>query len=218
MKFRPQPADDHPDTSCPREPTRSFLLGFSRRKGPSMNDLTARSPLHAGTALAVAALLILLCAPAQAGRTGHRHARPQPAATAQATAVARPATPTVPPAVALSAAPAGAAGMVVAIDPETGALVVPTAEQMRALVAAGPARPLTAAERTGLMRTSEGLTEVRMSDGSVKLDLQGRFMEYSVLQLDPMGCPHFLCVNDETVLRALMARYAPASTPACEEK
>jgi hypothetical protein len=99
--------------------------------------------------------------------------------------------------------------MIVAIDPETGALVPPTAEQVRTL---------TAAERTGLMRTSEGLTEVRLPNGAVMMDLQGRFMEYSFVQLDQAGRPHFFCMNDEIILRALLARYAPASTPVREEK
>ena len=157
---------------------------------------------HAGAALAVACLALLLCAPAHAARSAHRTRKHRPAAVS-------PAKPVAPPAVAAPTTPAGAAGMVVAIDPETGALVAPTAEQVRTL---------TAAERTGLMRTSEGLTEVRFPDGSVKVDLQGRFMEYSLVQLDRTGCPHFLCVNDEIVLRALLARYAPASTPAYEEK
>lgn len=150
----------------------------------------------------MACLALLLCAPAQAALSAHRVRPHQPAAV-------HAAKPVAPPAAAAPTTPAGAAGMVVAIDPATGALVTPTAEQVRTL---------TAAERTGLMRTSEGLTEVRLPDGGVMLDLQGRFMEYSFVSLDPSGCPHFLCVNDETVLRALLARYAPASTPACEER
>jgi glucose/arabinose dehydrogenase len=168
-----------------------------------MNDLTAHAQLRAGTALAVTCLALLLCAPAHAERSAHRTTvKHRPAA-------ASPAKPVASPAVAAPATPAGAAGMVVAIDPETGALVAPTAEQVLTL---------TAAERTGLMRTSEGLAEVRFPDGSVKVDLQGRFMEYGLVQLDRTGCPHFLCVNDEIVLRALLARYAATSTPAYEEK
>jgi hypothetical protein len=168
--------------------------------------MTRSAPLppriRAGAALVVACLALLLYAPAQAARSAHRTHKHGPTA-------ASPAKPVAPSVVAAPATPIGAAGMIVAIDPETGALVAPTAEQ---------ARTLTAAERTGLMRTSEGLAEVRMPDGSVMLDLQGRFMEYSVVQLDPTGHPHFLCVNDEIALRALLARCARASTPACEER
>lgn len=164
-----------------------------------MNLPAIRFHRRAGATLAVACLALLLCAPAHAAQSARRTVRHRPAT----------ARPVVAATVAAPTPPFGAAGMVIAIDPETGALVAPTAEQARAL---------TAAERTGLMRTSEGLTQVRLADGSVKVDLQGRFMEYSLVQLDRTGCPHFRCVNDETVLRALLARYAPVSTPVYEEK
>jgi hypothetical protein len=167
-----------------------------------MNLFAFRFPRSACATLAVASLALLLCVPAQAARSAHRTGTHRPA-------VARLARPAAPPATPAPAAPAGAAGMIVAVDPESGALVPPTAEQVQ---------NLTAAERTGLLRTSEGLAEVSLASGAVMVDLQGRFMEYSVVQLDREGCPHFLCVNDETVLRALLARYATASTPVCEEK
>jgi hypothetical protein len=152
---------------------------------------------RAGATLAVACVALLLCTPAHAARRGRSRSRPHP----NAAAAVRP--------VALPTAPAAAAGMIIAIDPETGALGVPTAEQLRRL---------TAAERTGLMRTSEGLQEVRFPDGSVMVDLQGRFVEFSVVQLDAVGCPHFLSVNDAAALLALLASPAPASPPAREEK
>jgi hypothetical protein len=155
-----------------------------------------------GATLGVACLALLLCAQAQAGGSPRRAASRRPAAT-------RPANPAAPAVAVAPAVPAGAAGMVIVRDPDTGALVAPTAEQ---------AQTLTAAERTGLSRSTEGLSEVRYADGHAKVDLQGRFMEYSVVQLDRAGCPHFLCVNDEAVLRALLARLAPASTPALEER
>ena len=164
-----------------------------------MNVPALRFRRSAAATIAVVCLALLFCAPAHAAQSAGRVVRHRPAT----------ARPVAPPAPAPTAPPAGAAGMVIAINPETGALVAPTADQVRAL---------TTAEATGLLRTSEGLSEVRLADGSVKLDLQGRFMEYSLVQLDPTGCPRFLCVNDESVLRALLARHASASTPACEEK
>ena len=167
-----------------------------------MNPLAFRFRRGAGATLTVVCLALLLCVPAHAARSARRNVNHRPAA-------ARPAKPVTSAVAAASAAPAGAAGMVIAIDPETGALVAPSAEQMLRL---------TSAERTGLLRTSEGLTEIPGPDGAIGVDLQGRFMEYSLVQLDRTGCPHFLCVNDEIVLRALLARYAPASTPASEEK
>jgi len=154
---------------------------------------------HAIVMLVVGCLALLLCTPADAARTARRTARHRPPAVSPVRTVAP----------AVVAAPVGAAGMIVARDPETGALVLPTAEQVQ---------KLTAAEQTGLMRTSEGLSEVSLPNGAVKLDLQGRFMEYGFVQLDATGCPHFFSVNDEIGLRALLARRAPAPTPALEEK
>jgi hypothetical protein len=155
-----------------------------------------------GAALAIAVLAVLLCAPAQAGRSGHRHARPRP--------VSATAAKTVPaPSLQPSTGPSPAVGMVVGIDPETGALGMPSPEQML---------QLTPQERTGLLRTGEGLSEVRLANGAVMVDLQGQFMEYSLIRLDPMGRPSFSCVNDETVLRRLLASRAPACSAALEEK
>ena len=88
---------------------------------------------HLVTALVVAALALSLCAPAEAKGTKRRPRR----RTRRSRPSARPRRP---------------AGMVIAIDPETGRLGMPTAAQML---------ELSAAERTGLLRTSEGLTEVR---------------------------------------------------------
>jgi hypothetical protein len=174
-------------------------------KGPFMNLLAIRSRCRAGAALAITVLAVLLCVPAQAARGGRRSTRPRPPVThakpaaPKAAATTPKALPTVP----------GTAGMVITIDPESGAIVPPTAEQMARL---------SPAEQTGLMRTSEGLAEVRLPDGSVMVDLRGRFLEYSVVRLDPLGRPRLHCVNDADVLRALLATRAPAPTPAREER
>ena len=92
--------------------------------------------LPVATTLLVAALLLALGAPALAGR-----AKPRPPAKADATVQPAPAP----------------AGMVAAVDPLTGRLGRPTAAQRLGL---------GAAERTGLLHSSEGLTEVRLPDGS----------------------------------------------------
>jgi len=146
----------------------------------------------AATALAVAALALLPCLPARAAR-GARHPR-------------RPHRQAMRPVPAPPALPAGLAGMVVAIEPETGALVPPRGEQLLRL---GPA------EATGMMRSTEGLTQVHFPDGSVMMDLQGRFMDFSVVQLDRQGRPRLRCVDDPGALRALLA---PAPEPRWEEK
>jgi hypothetical protein len=163
-----------------------------------MNHLALRLRLSARAALAVACLALLLCAPAHAARGARTERNPHPPGVSRAKPSAAPA-----------AVPGAAAGMLVAIDPETGGLVPPTADQVRRL---------TAVERTGLMRTAEGLTEVRLPDGSVMMDLQGRFMEFSLARLDRAGCPHFLCVSDEAELRTFLARRTPMPPPTLEEK
>lgn len=98
-------------------------------------------------------------------------------------------------------------GMVVAIEPETGRLVLPDAEAMLAL---------TQQERTGLLWTSVGLTEVRFPDGTVMIDLQGRFMEFAVAQIGPDGHLQFRCLDGSTALPAPPTPLAPA--PALEER
>jgi hypothetical protein len=153
----------------------------------------SRTP-HIVTALLVAALALSLCAPAEAGR-----ARRGPRAKAKAAAVVSQPAP-APPAVS---------GAVIAVDPETGQLGMPTAAQLL---------ELSAAERNGLLRTSAGLSEVRLPDGSWMVDLQGRFMEFSLVGLDPLGRTWLLPVNEETPLRRLLTQPPSAPTPAAEER
>jgi hypothetical protein len=148
---------------------------------------------HIVTPLLVAALALSLCAPAGAGR-----ARRGPPAKAKAAAVSQPAP--APPAVS---------GAVIAVDPETGQLGMPTAAQLL---------ELSAAERNGLMRTSAGLSEVRLPDGSWMVDLQGRFMEFSLVGLDPLGRTWLLPVNEETPLRRLLTQPPSAPGPPAEER
>lgn len=148
------------------------------------------------------ALLLLICSPAQAARSTHRAVKHRPA-TVSLTSVVRAPVGTA------STAPAGAAGMVIAIDPETGTLVPPSAAQLMRL---------TSAERTGLMRTSEGLSEVRLPDGTVMVDLQGRFMEFTVVRLDPEGRLQFAGVNEAPAVLRLLDPRTPAPTPAGEER
>jgi hypothetical protein len=69
-----------------------------------------------------------------------------------------------------------------------------------------------------LLRTSAGLFEVRLPDGTVMVDLQGRFLEYSVARLDPAGLPRLACVNDRLALLLWLARGEPAPAAALEER
>ena len=99
-------------------------------------------------------------------------------------------------------APASA-GMVVGIDPLTGRIGMPTPEQLAELAALSP---------PALRTSGEGLVEVHHPDGSVSIDLEGRFQEYAVARIAPDGKPVFQCVNDRQALRR--ALLAPVTTPA----
>jgi len=172
---------------------RSFLIG-----------------LLAATAVGMVTLTSDPAAAAPRRAKARRHAAPVAAKTVAARpAVAQPASPLV--------LPLGAAGMIVAIEPETGALVRPTPEQVLQLLP-GQTSLLTPAERTGLMRTSEGLSETRLKDGSVMLDLQGRFQEFEIVRLDAQGRPHFSSTSDAATARRLLDPATPAPTPNAEEK
>jgi hypothetical protein len=128
------------------------------------------------------------------------------AATGGPAAATPPKAP--PPTPRILALP-GPFGMVVAIEPETGSLVMPTPEQMRLL---------TPAEEAGLLRTSEGLVETRRADGTVMVDLQGRFMEYLVLRLGLLGLPSVSCLDDRGALLRALDPCAPPPTPLLEER
>jgi hypothetical protein len=167
-----------------------------------VNPLAFRFNRSVGVTLAVACLTLLLCTPALAARGARRAAKQRPAATAQVQSANATVLPT-------TAIPPATPGMVVSIEPETGRLVVPSAEEMRLL---------TAAERTGLLRTSAGLTEIRGPDGAIGVDLQGRFMEFTVVQIDLGGRLHFRGVNETPALLHLLDPRTPAPTPSCEER
>jgi len=138
--------------------------------------------------LVLAALCLLAAAaPASTART-RRHPRP-----------ARPAAH----ATRLASMPA-APHMTISIEPETGALVP--------YVAASPLR-LSAAEQTGLLRSAEGLRQVRLPNGTVMMGLQGRFMEFAVARVGPDGRMRLGCVNDERALRQALATPCPAAGP-----
>jgi len=86
----------------------------------------------------------------------------------------------------------GAAAMRISIDPETGALVpgkVPVAK-------------LDAELEEALSRSGEGLVEVHHPDGSVSIDLQGRFQNASMARIDSSGKLHTTCVNSADAAHA----------------
>ncbi len=109
--------------------------------------------------------------------------------------------------------------MVVGVDPETGRLGMPSPGQMGQLLPS-ESLLLSPAERTGLLRTATGLEAVRLPDGSMKIDLQGRFMDYSVMRLDAGGRPRHGCVDDAAALSRWLGGCddGPAPAPVLEVK
>jgi hypothetical protein len=104
-----------------------------------------------------------------------------------------------------------AAGMVVGIDPETGKLGPPTAEQRREL------EQIAASERTLLSRSSVGLVEEHRPDGTVHVDLQGRFQDYMTVRIGPDGSKAFGCVDDTTGYSD-GSKAPPPAAPTLEER
>jgi len=101
-------------------------------------------------------------------------------------------------------APVAAAGLVAFIDPATGGLTsTPTEEQRAALRAALAA----------LVNESDaGLYEVVLPDGTVVMDLQGRFQEAVVVQVAPDGTRNLACVG--SVATAAQSPVAVPQAPA----
>lgn len=100
----------------------------------------------------------------------------------------------------------GMAGMIVALDPETGALGMPSARQADALLRS---------EENMLSRSTEGLQAQYLPDGSVMLDLQGRFQEFSVARIGADGRVTFECLSSADAVRSALR--APLPRPAVWE-
>jgi hypothetical protein len=92
----------------------------------------------------------------------------------------------------------GSAGMVVAVDPETGGLRMPSSEELQALYS-------TPADQMNF--SSDGLVKVANPRGGFTVDLQGRFQEYSVARIGPDGKPIFGCGQSQAA--AMAETFAP---------
>jgi hypothetical protein len=128
-----------------------------------------------------------------------------PACPAMTRVAAKPASVKSKPAAVTSKAAtpasapvaAGTAGLRIYLDPETGVL-------------GGPANGAALANDIDPLNDSvEGLTEVRMPDGSYMLDMKGRFAEYAMIQTDANGKRVFRCVGS----RKELLQPAPAPAP-----
>jgi hypothetical protein len=89
--------------------------------------------------------------------------------------------------VAEPAPPVAAAGLVAYIDPVTGGHTSNPTDEQRAAMAAALANTLS--------RSQEGLVEVVLPDGSVMVDLQGRFQNAVVVRRGPDGTLTYGCVT-----------------------
>jgi len=107
--------------------------------------------------------------------------------------------PDFPP--GIDRAPAGAGGMLAAIDPETGRLTRPTPEQVQRL--SREAAP-------SLSQRFDDLPVFRLPDGALMVHLEGRFQQYVVARVDRAGKVHLDCVESPDLERATAA---PAAKP-----
>lgn len=89
----------------------------------------------------------------------------------------------------------GHAGMRVSIDPDTGELGMPTPEQQKAM---------DDDLREMLSRSADGLQPEVLPDGSVRVDLQGRFQSVSVASIDAAGQLHTGCIENHTALEGAL--------------
>ena len=98
--------------------------------------------------------------------------------------------------------------MRVSIDPETGELAP-------GHVPVGKAEDADLQE--SLNRSSEGLVEVHHPDGSVSVDLQGRFHNASMARIDSTGKLQTTCVDSQDAAHAFCdGKHVPK--PVAEER
>ena len=82
--------------------------------------------------------------------------------------------------------------MLVGIDPQTGEIGMPTPEQTAELLEGADPRAWS----------FEGLEVVQHPDGRKSVDLQGRFMSYSVVRIGTGGEVQMDCVEGERAAQA----------------
>lgn len=166
-----------------------------------------------GTAIRLLLLLVVLAVAATFVRgAGHRAdagTTPRPAEAIAATPAPAPQLATVvpspvrttaahptltkPTATPEVASAPGEAGMRIYMDPETGTYG-PLPAGAEPVVSINP-----------LNDSDEGLVRVQLPDGSLMVDLQGRFQEYFVVQMTPSGKRVVKCVQDPKQVPATSA-------------
>lgn len=106
----------------------------------------------------------------------------------------------------------GHAGMRVAIEPETGELVVPSPAQQKAMDR-DLQEDLELQEM--LSRSDEGLHEEVLPDGTGMVHLQGRFQNASVAVIDAEGNLHTTCVENHEGAQAELHGATPVHGSHC---
>ncbi len=104
-----------------------------------------------------------------------------------------------------SGAAPGSASMRAYLDPETGELTVGPAP--------GADMPLDPDTQNALRRDSEGLVQKHHADGSVSMDLQGRYQSISVVHIDDDGKVVVCTDSDAGVTNALAGRTTGKNKP-----
>jgi hypothetical protein len=119
-------------------------------------------------------------------------------------------SPAVVPALIPAPSPAGG-GMIVARDPETGALTLPTPEQRRELLPE---------EFGAALRSDQPLFEEAVPGGGTMIRLDGRLMDYVLATRDANGKLSITCVHEADAANRLVAdgAAAPAFSPEPEEE
>lgn len=98
-------------------------------------------------------------------------------------------------------APAQQAG----VDPKTTQVRQPTDEEIQAL---------TQSLEPSLSHSAEGLTEVHNADGSVSVDLQGRFQDAVLAKVNPDGSVEQRCVETTKQAEAFLKEKPASKTQA----
>ncbi len=156
------------------------------RLSPSMSQ----DPIRALLGVALIALLVsaaALNAQDEASNSAPQEAADESTAATDATDEAA-ASSAVEPTV-------GAATMRVVRDPETGTMRPPTK---------GELTPLSSRAQSALSRSSEGLTSVRHPDGTVTVDLQGRFRSMTVARRADDGSMNVDCITSTAQAAAIL--------------
>ncbi len=140
-------------------------------------------------------------------------ATPDPATAPAPAVIASPvvATPlaVAPAARTIAADPApgvvpGSAGMIIAIDPETGSVGMPTDAQLE---------EFKLHEGAAASRTADGLVPVIHANGTVSVELDESFQEYAIVRRSVDGKVTFGCIDHPADLE-----YAQTAPTALEEE